>query len=244
MKSNIYRVLIGISKPISEWITGKRYRIRFQMKEEREYQKILDFLNDHPGFLQESHKPTKLVTPNHRADNPLDPLCYPLPYTEKENRMDTPPRPPRLRKPPLENVEYFFVHPLNVDDERIHIKRNRGNGTALCGKAVVWGECIDPEKLSDHPEICNECVELHEYNLSLHRSPPKENPAPDWDKIKKLAQRMNGLVDEIEKEINDGNEKEATEGYSQIGAGAEGDSGRPGNPDHVPSGWNVTSAED
>ena len=31
--------------------------------------------------------------------------------------------------------------------------------------------------------------------------PPQENPTPDWDKIKKLAQRMNGLVDEIEKEI-------------------------------------------
>ena len=30
---------------------------------------------------------------------------------------------------------------------------------------------------------------------------PQENPTPDWDKIKKLAQRMNGLVDEIEKEI-------------------------------------------
>lgn len=27
---------------------------------------------------------------------------------------------------------------------------------------------------------------------------------PDWDKIKKLAQRMNGLVDEIEKEIESG----------------------------------------
>jgi len=31
-----------------------------------------------------------------------------------------------------------------------------------------------------------------------------EPPAPDWDKIKKLAQRMNGLVDEIEKEIESG----------------------------------------
>ena len=29
----------------------------------------------------------------------------------------------------------------------------------------------------------------------------EQNPTPDWDKIKKLAQRMNGLVDEIEKEI-------------------------------------------
>ena len=33
---------------------------------------------------------------------------------------------------------------------------------------------------------------------------PQENPTPDWDKIKKLAQRMNGLVDEIEKEIESG----------------------------------------
>jgi len=31
-----------------------------------------------------------------------------------------------------------------------------------------------------------------------------KNPAPDWDKIKKLAQRMSGLVDEIEKEIESG----------------------------------------
>ena len=34
----------------------------------------------------------------------------------------------------------------------------------------------------------------------------KQNPAPDWDKIKKLAQGMSGLVDEIEKEIGDGND--------------------------------------
>ena len=41
----------------------------------------------------------------------------------------------------------------------------------------------------------------------------KQNPAPDWDKIKKLVQRMNELVDEIEKEINDEtrNEKKAAE---------------------------------
>jgi len=32
----------------------------------------------------------------------------------------------------------------------------------------------------------------------------EQTPAPDWDKIKKLAQRMNGLVDEIEKEIESG----------------------------------------
>ena len=38
--------------------------------------------------------------------------------------------------------------------------------------------------------------------------PPKQNPTPDWDKIKKLAQRMNGLVDEIEKEIGDGNDND------------------------------------
>ena len=41
----------------------------------------------------------------------------------------------------------------------------------------------------------------------------KENPAPDWDKINKLLQRMNELVDEIEKEINDEtrNEEKAAE---------------------------------
>jgi len=32
----------------------------------------------------------------------------------------------------------------------------------------------------------------------------EKNPTPDWDKIKKLVQRMNGLVDEIEKEIDPG----------------------------------------
>jgi len=114
IKSYIYRVIdipirivIGIRKPISKWIMGYKYRFRFQMKEEREYQKILDFLNDHPGFLQESHEPTKLVTAHHRALFPLDPLCYPLPYTEKESRMDTPPRPPRFRKPPLQKTVIF-----------------------------------------------------------------------------------------------------------------------------------------
>ena len=43
-----------------------------------------------------------------------------------------------------------------------------------------------------------DCLHLRGSDMS------KENPTPDWDKIKKLAQRMNGLVDEIEKEINDG----------------------------------------
>ena len=99
----------SLVKPISKWITGKRYRIRFQEKEERDYQKILDFLDQRPDFLKEisgiteitggSHKHTKLVTVNHRADNPLDPLRYPLPYTEKESRMDQG-APPRDRRKP------------------------------------------------------------------------------------------------------------------------------------------------
>ena len=88
-----------ISKPIREGVKNRKEGFRFQEKEEREYQNILDFLDDHPGFLQESHEHTKLVTPNHRADNPLDPLRYPLPYTEKESRMDQG-APPRDRRKP------------------------------------------------------------------------------------------------------------------------------------------------
>ena len=98
-------LVIPIGQGIQRYVLRNRFGTKTAGKEEREYQKILDFLDDHPGFLRESHKPTKLVTVHHRADNPLDPLRYPLPYTEKESRMDTPPRPPRLRKPPSQNVE-------------------------------------------------------------------------------------------------------------------------------------------
>ena len=101
-------LVIPIGQGIQRYVLRNRFGTKTAGKEEREYQKILHFLENNPGFLQSCPELPELVTPNHRADNPLDALHYPLPYTEKENRMDTAPRPPRLRKPPLQKTDHFF----------------------------------------------------------------------------------------------------------------------------------------
>jgi len=86
---------------------GNRFGNKTAQKEAKEYQKIPDFLDDHPGFLQESHEHGRLVTSPMSTAPLLDADLLLALDRESERRMDTAPRPPRLRKPPKENAVHF-----------------------------------------------------------------------------------------------------------------------------------------
>ena len=123
---------------------------------------------------------------------------------------------PDMGSPPQQNVVHFLSY------------------KEFCGKlwldlrgdtpVVVWGNddaCIrvgvsgatGREKLHfsvapEYERARRAAYDIYRHERNRADPPPSQNPAPDWDKIKKLAQRMNGLVDEIEKEIGDGNDND------------------------------------
>ena len=93
-----------------------------------------------------------------------------------------------------QNADYFFANPIYGTG--VHI-RSKGTANALCGMALDLKRPVDLSGGICGDYLCAEC------EGRAGRDKP-QNPAPDWDKIKKLAQRMSGLVDEIEKEIESG----------------------------------------
>jgi len=115
IQSYIYRIIdvvISRTDTLIKGIGGRYIRFRFQVRKDRgdRFQSLesrVNSITDSQDF-QACHKSSKLVT----SIVVLSRCIYADPVADigkTERRMDTPPHPRDLRKPPLQDAEHFSV---------------------------------------------------------------------------------------------------------------------------------------
>ena len=117
---------------------------------------------------------------------------------------------------PQENAALFFKSRLRAWMFDKYLRRQarrmaRAEGKQMSKKGLCICDVCGEAMIASHYYVDRRtgleghwrCLQT-ERDKNLEELYGPDDKRPDWDKIKKLAQRMNGLVDEIEKEIESG----------------------------------------